>query len=64
MAYTESGYKAAKKYREAKIKRIPLDVQISDYERIKAAAESNGESVNGYIKRAIAQRMERDKEKT
>ena len=30
------------------------------YEEIKAAAESAGESVNGYIKKAVDERMERD----
>ena len=30
------------------------------YEEIKAAATAAGESVNGYIKKAVDQRMERD----
>ena len=49
-----------KKYNAANIKRIPLDVQKSDYERIKAAAEDQGETVNGYIKKAISERLERE----
>lgn len=47
-------------YAKAKIKRIPLDVQKEKYEEIKAAAQAAGESVNGYIKKAVNQRMERD----
>ena len=47
-------------YIKANIKRIPLDVQKDHYERIKTAADAAGESVNGYIKRAIDERMERD----
>ena len=47
-------------YAKEKLKRIPLDVQKSKYEEIKAAADAAGESVNGYIKTAIDQRMERD----
>ena len=43
-----------------KLKRIPLDVQKEKYEEIKAAATAAGESVNGYIKKAVDQRMERD----
>lgn len=60
MAYSESAYEASKKYKATKIKRIPLDVQISFYEAIQAAAERSGEKVNTYIKNAITQRMERD----
>ena len=52
----ESRYNYAKK----NLKRIPLDVQKEKYEEIKAAAESAGESVNGYIKKAVDERMERD----
>lgn len=47
-------------YAKEKLKRIPLDVQKSKYEEIKAAADAAGESVNGYIKTAIDQRMEHD----
>ena len=47
-------------YAKAKIKRIPLDVQKEKYEVIKAAAQAAGESVNGYIKKAVNERMERD----
>lgn len=61
MAYTESGYKSAVKYKAEKIKRVPLDMQIADYEEVKAAAEKAGEKVNQYIKTAIKQRMEREK---
>ena len=43
-----------------KLKRIPLDVAKEKYDQIKSAAETTGESVNGYIKKAIDERMERD----
>lgn len=61
MAYSEAAYKAAKKYREKNIKRVPLDMQVSDYEEIKAHAEARRESVNGFIKRAARETMDRDK---
>lgn len=50
------------KYEREKLKRIPLDVQ-KDYflETLKPAADHAGETVNGYIKKAIAQRIEREK---
>ena len=47
-------------YQKAKLKRIPLDVTKEKYDQIKSAAETTGESVNGYIKKAIDERMERD----
>ena len=42
------------------LKRIPLDVQKEKYDEIKAAADKAGETVNGYIKKAIEQRMENE----
>lgn len=60
MAYDESSYIASKKYKEKKIKRVPLDMQISDYEKLQSAASEAGEKVNEYIKKAICQRMERE----
>ena len=60
--YTESTKKAAEKYKARNIKRIPLDVQKDQYIRIQAAAAAVGESVNGYIKGAIFQRMDREQE--
>lgn len=59
MAYNESSYKAANAYKKQNIKRVPLDMQISDYEQLKAAADACGEKVNEYIKKAIRERMER-----
>ena len=62
MPYNEASYKASQKYRANNIKRVPLDMQITDYEKVKAYAETHGESVNGFIKRAIQEAMERGKE--
>ena len=47
-------------YAKTKIKRVPLDMQISEYDRVKAAALGCGEKVNEYIKKAIRQRMEQE----
>ena len=49
------------KYHEEHIKRIPLDVQKSEYEIIKASADAVGEPVNTYIKKAIRQRIDSGK---
>lgn len=57
MAYNESSYKAANTYKKNNIKRVPLDMQITEYEQLKAAADACGEKVNEYIKNAIRERM-------
>ena len=57
MAISESQKRAMIKYQNEKLKRIPLDVRKEQFPAIKAAAEEAGESVNGYIKKAISIRM-------
>lgn len=44
----------------AKYDHIHLTVQKGGRDKIKAAADAADESVNGYIKRAIAERMEKE----
>lgn len=46
-------------YRKAKLKRVPLDLKLEEYQEVKEAAEVAGESVNGYIKKAIRLRLNR-----
>ena len=60
MSYNDKTKQYVYDYKAKKIKRIPLDVQVSEFDLIKAAADASGESVNGFIKAAIKQRMERD----
>lgn len=60
MGNSESKTEYNIKYAKAKLKRIPLDVQKEKYEEIKSAAERAGESVNGYIKKAIDDRIEHE----
>jgi len=48
-------------YQKEKLKRIPLDVTKEKYEVIKAHAAKKEESVNGFIKRAIAETIVRDR---
>ncbi|MDD6411755.1 hypothetical protein [Blautia faecicola] len=62
MALTEQRKESMYKYAKNNLKRIPLDVQKEKYEEIKTAATAAGESVNGYIKEAINQRILRDSE--
>ena len=44
-------------YAKNNLKRIPLDVQKEKYAEIQEAALAAGETVNGYIKKAIDERM-------
>lgn len=60
MTETNAKTKYDIEYAKAKLKRIPLDVQKEKYEKIKTAATAAGESVNGYIKKAVDERMERE----
>ena len=48
--YDPSSLPAEYRYKSKAIKRIPLDVQKTDYERIKAAADAAGLPVNTWIK--------------
>lgn len=61
MPLTDAQKQARYTYAKKSLKRIPLDVQKEKYDEIKGAAEAAGESVNGYIKKAIDERMTADK---
>lgn len=57
MAEVSKKAKYDMEYAKSKLKRIPLDVTKEKYQEIKAAAETANESVNGYIKKAVDERM-------
>ncbi|MDO4301067.1 MAG: hypothetical protein Q4D26_06715 [Clostridia bacterium] len=57
MALSEKRKASMYKYAKENLKRIPLDVTKEKYQEIKNASEKAGESVNGYIKKAIDDRM-------
>lgn len=63
MAITEKRKETMMEYAKKNLKRVPLDVQKDYYDQIKAHAAAQGESVNGFIKRAIDETMQRDKGK-
>ena len=63
MALSEARKRANRKWTQNNLKRIPLEVRKEYYEDVLLpAAQKAGESVNGYIKKAIADRIERDRE--
>ena len=58
--YTEARKKANEKYNAKAYDEIKIRVKKGEKETIKAHAESKGESLNGFINRAIDETMERD----
>lgn len=56
----ESRNKYFTEYKKKNYKRIPLEVSKEQFEQIKKHSEDRGESVNGFIKRAINETMERE----
>ena len=60
MAISKSQQKAVHKYVKANYDRMALTVPKGQKDTIKAHAAAQGESVNGFIGRAISEAMERD----
>lgn len=60
MARTQAQNKATYKYNKEHLKRVPLDMQKTDYEILKQHVDARGETVNGFIKRAISETIKRD----
>ena len=59
---SEAQKKAVTKYVKEKYDRVVLTMPKGKRDIIKAAADTVGESVNGYITQAVDERMERDRE--
>ena len=49
-----------RKYNAKHIKRVPLDMQIEEYEKIKELADVQGIGVNTFIKNLLKQSIERE----
>ena len=58
--YTEARKEGNRKWDAANLDRISIAVPKGKKDVIKAHAETQGESVNGFINRAIEETMERD----
>lgn len=63
MAISESQRKAVAKYNAANYDRVELRLPKGTKETVQTHAEAQGESLNGFINRAISETMERDSEK-
>lgn len=60
MPYDKKQMDYINQYKRDHLKRIALEVPKDTFEIIHAHALKRGESVNGFIKRAITETMERD----
>ena len=61
MAISKSQQKATSKYVKNNYDRLEVKVPKGEKEIIQAHAQERGESVNGFIARAIKETMDRDK---
>ncbi|WP_409967427.1 hypothetical protein RFF05_12635 [Bengtsoniella intestinalis] len=59
MAQTEAQLKASKKY-HTKLDNISFRVPKGQKEQLQEHAQAMGESLNGFLSRAVAETMERD----
>lgn len=60
MAVSKAQQKSVHKYVKNNYDRIDLTVPKGKREQLKNHAESQGESLNGFVNRAITETMERD----
>lgn len=58
--YTDARKEGNRKWDAANLDRISIAMSKGMKDKIKAHAESKGESVNGFINRAISETIERD----
>lgn len=63
MAISESQRKAVAKYNAANYDRVELRIPKGKKQELQAHADSQGESLNAFINRAITETMERDQAK-
>lgn len=63
MAISDAQRKAVAKYNAANYERIELRVEKGQKQAIKDHAEANGETLNGFVNRAIKETIERDEKK-
>lgn len=64
MPETEAQKRAHKKYTDAHYQQIAIRWPREFCERLKAEAQAQGESLAGYVRGAIEQRMERETRKS
>lgn len=60
MPYSEAQKRASAKYNAKAYDRLELKVPKGEKDKIKAHAEQQGESLNGFIGRAVDEQIKRD----
>lgn len=60
--YTEARKRANEKYNAKAYDELKIRVPKGEKDKIKAHADTQGESLNGFVKRAIDETMKRDNE--
>ena len=61
---TEAQKRATEKYRKTHLKQVVITYQNEYfYNELLPVIQASGETVSGYIKKAVSERMERDGEK-
>lgn len=60
MAISEARRRANDKYIKEKYERLPISYPKEFCEKIREAAAAKGESVAGYVRKAVEERMQRD----
>lgn len=64
MASTEAQKRAAIKYQRTHLKRVPFDLPLENneltYDRFRAAVAASGETVGGFLKKAIMLRIKNE----
>lgn len=63
MAVSKAQQKAVHKYVKENYDRFSITMPKGSKDKIKAHAEARGESVNGFINRAVDETIERDNQK-
>lgn len=64
MAISKAQQKAVAKYMKNNYDELKIRVPKGEKEQIKSHADKQGESLNGFVKRAIDETMQRDNEAT
>ena len=62
--YTEARKRANEKYNAKAYEELKIRVYKGEKDKIKSHADNQGESLNGFVKRAIDETMKRDNETT
>ena len=58
MAYNHKTARASEKYKREHVKRVPLDMQKTEYERLRSYCAERGLPVNTFIKACFRKEMD------